>query len=589
MGRRGSRRLVERRRFGEPGVPVIRAIPRRHAGRRAIHRAVGAALAAAVLTLPGTSASAQTVTGSVLDASTSTPLSGVLVSLLNRDGERVKAVLSDEAGRFVMAAGAFGDYTLRAERIGLRTTTSGTFRLFSTTAHDERIYMGDRAVEIAGLVVDTRVQQCRLDRDRAVQLQRWWREVRTALDVSSVVQGAGLATFEVERFEREWDANLSSIISTESHNETTMSNRPFVSADANFLAEGGFVQGELMGQREYYAPDADVLLSGIFLSQHCFSLSEHDDDDLIGLTFEPTEDNRTPEIVGTLWVDTTTAELKSLDFRYVNVSGLPKNESGGAVTFEYLPSGAWIVRDWYIRMPRLGLRPRLPDRDDIVLLGYVDVGGDVSALATSEVSMDPLGRSGSIRGVVFDSIRGRGLAGASVSVMGTRYRVRTRADGSFSIPAVPIGEHRVTFSHEDATEWQLGAPLARVTVTEGETASVELALPGFRSAARILCLGSGREAESVLLGILTDPSGEGVGSAHLDFEWEEKRANGQTYEMTQEVLTGSDGRFVVCTIPAEVAVRASVRDGNRRVDAFQVTLPTHDIVFRRVVKGEPDG
>lgn len=532
-----------------------------------------------------THVAAQTVMGSVLDVNTSAPLPGVMVSLLDRDGQRVKAVLSDETGRFVMAVDDFGDYSIRAERIGLRTTTSGVFRLFSTAAHEERVYMNDRAVEIAGLVVDSRVQQCRLDRDRAVQLQRWWLEVRTALDVSSVVQGQGLAHFEVERFEREWDRDLETVIATASRTETTLSNRPFVSADADFLAQGGFVQGELMGQREYYAPDADVLLSSVFLSRHCFSLSDHEDENLIGLTFEPTEENEVPEIVGTLWVDTTSAELKSLDFGYVNVEGLPANESGGAVSFEYLPSGAWIVRDWYIRMPRLAIRPGLP-RDDLVLLGYVDVGGEVSPLATSPLSMDRLGASGAVRGTVFDSIRGRALAGATVSVLGTRYRVRTAMDGSFVLPAVPVGEHRVTFSHDEASDWQLGSPLAQVTVTEGDTAAVELALPGFRQAARVLCLGSGQEAQAVLLGILTDRSGDGIGNAGLEFAWEEKRPNGQTYEMTHEARTGSDGRFVVCTIPPEVVVRVATHTGDRWLEAFEVTLPTQDIVFRRVMLPE---
>lgn len=581
--------LSEHDEIAQPHESMIHARARHDTGLSSLaRRLLFVALAGVLSAVPRASLSAQTVTGSVLDATSSAPLQGVLVSLLNADGERVRAVLSDETGRFVIPTEAFGDYSLRAERIGLRTTTSATFRLFSTIAHDERILMGDRAVEIAGLVVDSRVQQCRLDRDRAVQLQRWWREVRTALDVSSVVQGTGLVTFEIERFERQWDARLESVIATESHNETLTSSRPFVSAEADFLADGGFVQGDLMGQRQYYAPDADVLLSSVFLAQHCFSLSESDDESVLGLTFEPTEDNRRAEIMGTLWVDTTSAELQSLDFRYVNVSGLPENESGGGVSFEYLPSGAWIVSDWYIRMPRLALRAWMPEEDQLQLLGYVDIGGDVNARATvAEASEDPLGRSGAIRGVVHDSIRGRALAGATVSVLGTSHRVLAGPDGSFVIPEVPVGEQRVTFAHLDAAEWQLGAPVARVTVSEGDTVNVELALPGFRQAARVLCLGSAREAQSVLVGVLTDAAGQPVSRGSIHFEWKETRPDEKTYDMTQEVLTGSDGRFVICTIPAEVVVRAAITEGNRRREVFELTLPTHDIVFRRVVTVDP--
>lgn len=535
-------------------------------------------LAAAPTVLAG-----QSITGTVLDAGTSAPLPGVLVSLLDDGGERVRAVLSDEAGRFRVDVARFGRYRIRAERIGLETTTSETFELFGTSPRVERIVMGERPVMIEGLVVDSRVQQCRIDPERGAQIQRWWQDVRTALDVSTVVQEEGLAQFELERFEREWDPDLRRIVASDSRVEMNLSNRPFVSEDAEFLAQGGFVQGDARGQRQYFAPDAEVLLSSVFLSDHCFALSdERRDEGLVGLAFEPTGGREMPDITGTIWVDSTTAELQSLDFRYASLDGVPENESGGYVAFEYLASGAWIVGDWYIRMPKLGLRGGGDGR--LVLLGYVDVGGRVEPLEATAVSMEDLGAVGTIRGTVYDSIRGRGLADATVAIIGTRFQTRTDQTGAFVLPSVPVGAHQVTFFHDDPAAWGLGSPFLRVEVAEGRSAEVEMALPAFRQASLIVCSGVGADAEAVLVGHLVGGDEQALGNVPMEIRWEARDRRGvvlRTY--TQELTTGSDGRFVACMLPSETPLQASAQLDGFWVDGFEVTLPHHDIVYRKMM------
>jgi len=535
-----------------------------------------------LLGAPGRGA-AQTLNGAVLDAATSAPLSGVLVSLLDLNGERIRATLSDEAGRFFFSLDRFGRYSLRAERIGLQTTTSESFDVVSSEPSFQRIMMGSRAVEIAGLVVDSRVKQCSLDRDEAVQIQRWWREVRTALDVSSVVQSSGMAQFEIDRFEREWDADLERVVSDQSRAEVSIASRPFSSAEASFLAEGGFVQGELTGQREYYAPDADVLLSGTFLAGHCFSIAESEGDpELVGLAFEPTDDRGVPDIAGTIWVDSTTAELKTLDFRYTDLGEVPDNEAGGSVWFEYLPSGAWIVRYWYIRMPKFGQRTRR-GRPDLVLLGYVDVGGQVRPLATADLSMTSSGARGAVRGVVWDSIHGQGLAGATVTVFGTRQQARTDAEGRFYLAGVPPGEQRLTFFHDVTEAWGLGASLVTVSVAQGGEAQARLAVPPFRQVARVVCLGSGGESETVLMGKLVNAEGQPLGNVPLEIAWVAEVSTDLSLIDKVVARTGSDGRFVICTLPSAVEVSVSAEVEGRSLDLFAVTLPPGDIVFRQAM------
>lgn len=537
--------------------------------------ATGTALLALLPLSPGTvTLGAQTVEGTVVEAGSGAPVPGVLVSILEGDDGRVTATLSGEDGAFSLDVGRFGRFRLRAERIGLQTVTSASFRLFTTGSYRERIVMGQRPVQIEGLVVDSRVEQCRIDGDHAVVIQRWWQEIRTALDISSVVQDERLATFRLDRYERAWDRSLSRIRDRTRYTEVGLASRPFVSAEAAFLAEHGFVQGDTEATRDYYAPDADVLLSDVFLDRHCFSLAEHDDRRLVGLSFEPTRAD-VADIAGTLWVDTTTAELQSLDFRYRHASDeIPESEAGGFVGFEYLPSGAWIVREWYIRMPSLAR-----DGDELEVVGYTDVGAEATPMeAVPPESFDP-DVVGAVRGVVWDSVAGRGLEGAKVEIVGTELTATTDAAGEFVFPRVPEGEHRITFSHPEPQAWGLGAPLLPLEVEERFTTEAHLAVPSFRRVAGALCQGSGLRARAIVTGDVVGADGVGLADVTVVLGWEEE---GRELPEREELRVSARGHFVACRIPPEVPLTVDLRVDGRLIRGFEVTVPPEGIVYRRI-------
>lgn len=554
-----------------PGGLVRGITARRSAGRLALVCAALVGLASGV----AAPVAAQTVTGTVLDVDTSEPLAGVLVSLLDPSDERAAATLTDEAGRFTLEPGRFGRFRLRAERIGLQTTTSASFDLFSTNPREERVLVGQRPIEIDGLIVDSRVEQCRIDEANAVRIQRWWQEVRTALDVSSVVQSQGLAHFEVERYERAWTRDLSRVVEEGRYTEVGLSSRPFVSVEAEVLAEEGFVRRGIGGSRDYYAPDADVLLSDAFLGRHCFSLTEHDDERVLGLSFEPTSDE-TIDIVGTLWVDTTTAELQSLDFRYVREEGVPENESGGRVSFEYLSTGAWIVHEWYIRMPSLS-RDR---RGDIVLVGYVDVGGKATPLVERQASEGDPDAVGAVRGVVRDSVGGRVLEGATVRVLGTDLEAVTDGAGEFVLPSVPVGGHRISFTHAEVEAWGLGPTLAEVEVEERLTTEVRLSVPGFRSVASVVCQGSGLRARAVLVGDVVGADGAGLPDVTLVLTWPAE--DDDDAPVREEVRADASGHYATCTIPPDTPLQVDLRIDGSLIRGFSIMVPLERIEYRRV-------
>jgi len=533
---------------------------------------VAATLALLAVGLSSGAAQAQGIIGTVRHQSTGEPLPGVLVSVIGPGGERVRAVLTDGTGGFTVEV-PMGRYQLRAERIGLRTEMTDTFDLNTFNMRFQRIEMAARAIEIAGLVVDSRVQSCRLDPQKATRLQRWWSEIRTALDVSAALQREQFGRFLVEKFDREWDKDLREIIASNRRFEVSVSTRPFVSASAQELADEGFVQGDPGPERLYYGPDADVLLSSVFLTQHCFSLvEERDRDHQLGLHFEPVEGREVADIEGTLWVDTVTSELTDLDFRYVNFDGPEGDDAGGNIVFEYLPSGAWIVSDWYIRIPKTSVLFRR-----VSVIGYFDGGGSVTPLSPPE----PGGAVGSIRGLVADSLRGGGLGGAVVTLLGTSRQTLTDDDGRFGFFEVPVGSHYVGFFHDELDTWGLGSGYVQVDLREGGSADVTLFVPSFEQVALALCMGRGVDAETVVVVRVLGPDRDPRPGERIRLAYElPRRRGGRMVQLN--FRTDESGRFVVCSIPGGKPVTIRANLGGEWADITDFTPQEGEVTYREI-------
>ncbi len=96
------------------------------------------------------------------------------------------------------------------------------------------------------------------------------------------------------------------------------------------------------------SPDVDVLLSESFAGTHYFHVepSTTDRPQMVGVGFtsmlnRPDVSN----IEGTLWVDRTSSELRSLEFRYTNLPPVAaRTNAGGLVEFMRLSTGSWLVR-----------------------------------------------------------------------------------------------------------------------------------------------------------------------------------------------------------------------------------------------------
>jgi len=311
----------------------------------------------ALLHLLSTPAEAQTIQGQLLDRRTNTPILGALVLLLNESGEEENGFLSNAEGRFLLKGKGPGTFTVRAERIGYETTISEPIHLSEDETFQLRIEVLPAPIALSELEIEGE-RVCQIRPEDGLGVSRVWEEARKALAAQEWAERERLHRFTVTFFENLLERSGDQIRSESWEEEGLFERVPFRSLPVENLHKDGYIQQPNIFSTEYYAPDAGVLLSDLFLDTHCFRLSEdRDNPGLIGVAFEPVKKRRATDIEGVLWVDRESAQLRYLEFRYTPISWRRRKLSGGKVEFHQLPSGAWIVRRWSIRMPtRVGYK-----------------------------------------------------------------------------------------------------------------------------------------------------------------------------------------------------------------------------------------
>ncbi|MDP9206822.1 MAG: hypothetical protein M3P12_15465 [Gemmatimonadota bacterium] len=161
--------------------------------------------------------------------------------------------------------------------------------------------------------------------------------------------------------------------------------RPFGAIDPVTLATEGYVLGNETDGWNYFAPDETVLLSEPFAATHCFRLvRERARPGEIGVAFEPVPRRDVADIVGVLWVDERSAELREVVFHYVNAGVFSRFDAGGYTRFLRVPSGAWLVNDGRLKVPRLTIRRFRYTRAQFSAIGYAENGGGILTAAESE-------------------------------------------------------------------------------------------------------------------------------------------------------------------------------------------------------------
>ena len=324
----------------------------------------------------------QVVAGQVVDQATAAPVGEGFVVLLDEQGREVARTLTAVDGRFLLHAPRPGRYRLRSERIGYVAFVAPQFTLEVNQTLPQPLAVTALAVQLAAVEVTGRTT-CRLSPERAERTEAVWEEARKALAAAVWTEGQRTYRYRTVAFERDWDESRTVMRGQVSDTLRGDARAPFSSVPAANLAAHGYIV-VAADSVAYYGLDAVVLQDTTFLASHCFGLVRRSVRGVqqVGLSFQPEPRRRLPDVRGVLWLDEESAELRSLEFSYTRVPEAVTDERiGGTVEYVRVPSGAWIIRRWELRMPRLAAQEITSgygaSQRRVVVRGFRDAGGEV--------------------------------------------------------------------------------------------------------------------------------------------------------------------------------------------------------------------
>jgi hypothetical protein len=304
---------------------------------------------------------AQSISGIISRAGV--PLNAAVAALTDSLGRAVTQSSVGDGGRYALRAPHDGTFHVRVLQIGWRPWTSDAFVVRGNQSLTRHLVITSARVTLEAVRVVAEGGACRTATDSSTAAFGVWEEARTALLAASLTNAEPLS-MTASLDERTFDADGTRLVSDSSSSSSGRSVKPFITPPPDSLARTGYLTAD-QTTTTYWAPDADVLLSDSFLATHCLSLTApadsstmHDAGRRIGVAFHPTTvRDGIVDIAGVLWLDRASAELRSLDFNYVNApQPTLAAHAGGHADFLRLPNGRWITARWSIRYPVLGVR-----------------------------------------------------------------------------------------------------------------------------------------------------------------------------------------------------------------------------------------
>jgi hypothetical protein len=549
-----------------------------------VPRVLFSAIAISLLTAQGVLA--QTIKGHLVDQVSEQPIAAGFVVLLNDSSQEVGRALTDGGGNFEISAPGPGRYSLRSAVIGIRSTVTPFFEL--TTDQDIQIQFAIRAliVTLPTVIVEDE-RTCEGPPEAGMAAATLWEEARKALDAVAWTERQGMLRHELVVYERDLDPNTLEITGSRSWTLSdvyrgspwlTITSDSAITADS--LAASGYIRRSQDGGYAYTGPDANVLLSDMFARFHCFGIREGQDDrtGFVGLAFEPVLGRSVPEVTGVLWLDQRTAALRFLDYQYVNNPvGIESEKIGGRVEFERLPTGAWIVRRWWIRMPIVGTRQR--GFSDFMSESYLKTieedGGWVSEVRTLDGELIERAGVATLTGSVLNLRRAAPLPNARIVLVGTGYETYTDQNGQFRFDDIPEGTYRISYGGEILDALGFVPPLVEVTLALDQPQAVTMVIPSLQQLWSDLCPRSDPNQGGIVSGFVRDSvSMEPISGAQvLIYRSGSGTGPGGDPRVQTEVMTNWAGYFRICDLPGGEAWTVEVR----RADEFGVAVRSVDV------------
>lgn len=604
-----------------------------------MHTRLVGVLALALFAAP---VAAQVVTGRVIREDGRTPVAGAVITLVH-DNDRIRPVLSDVDGRFSYRNAPTGNWIVRADAAGFGMNFSEAFRMGPRDSVEVTVRVTPFAEQLAKLPPAT-TTRCISDPASNERTGVVWAAIRSTLEASMATERERQTPLEITVLDHTLDLSRVRKSTTPFKKTRSWSGIGFRAYSPAVLDEIGYVrvfadsaaaakadrgvdvfrgQAQSAGglstmimvereqeEREYYLPDADVLMSQSFIGGHCFTVVERAAANgvprAVGLAFTPSSKRTVGEVTGTLWLDPVTAALRQLDVDFLipgRAASLPNAKA--LIDFAQLPTGRWIVSHWSLLMPmERSQRNSMDNGFELKLAGWAEREGIARVLPLAEASSIAPGAV--VRGRVLDGTTGKPLTDAAFTLesVGTELTDSTgrflfRIFNPLSIP-LPV---QLTMRSERANVLNVVVPPRAVRFKPGDTVEVNIAIPSTARMRPALCGGVLDSLTAMAKGVAFDTgtvigrvtnNAEGVEDALVVANWyldaQGKPTATRSATMARRATkSGFGGRYALCAVPENVPVIVHAESGNTK--GATVTVTTAPGVFAEafvtVVPGAP--
>jgi phosphoribosylcarboxyaminoimidazole (NCAIR) mutase len=169
-----------------------------------------------------------------------------------------------------------------------------------------------------------------------------------------------------------------------------------------------------------------------------------------------------------------------------------------------------------------------------------------------------------IEGIVFDSLKGRPLAGATVTVMQVTpapqqyFTAVTDAAGRYRVDSLVAGRFRIDFSTPFLDSLEIQFPQRELALAAGEPARVDFATPSRGTLSRAACPGIAlSRGRGAIVGQVVDADNEApMGGATVVVSWVDlavdlRAMKASSQERNASVVADSLGRYRLCGLPTD--------------------------------------
>ena len=221
--------------------------------------------------------------------------------------------------------------------------------------------------------------------------------------------------------------------------------------------------------------------------------------------------------------------------------------------------------------------------------------GIVASLGLASAALaQPAHLTGSVRGIVLDSLLGNGpLVGATIELVELGRATSSDLRGIFRFDRVPGGRYTISFSHPTLTSIGFSPPDRIIQLGAGIDISVTLATPNGTTIYGRLCPGIHEKKTGMLLGTLADAATDSaIAGAEVRGEWSEITLTGAAAMARRPRLVrapvDASGRFQLCGIPSDVPVLVRATAPGVVGPALELRLSDQPFAIRRLTLDRAD-